>query len=746
MSTATAPVSSGVRRVRIPRLPLEHGGLLRDLHVAFEVQGDNALPAVLVLGGISAGRRLLANDAGAQRGWWPGVAGPCLALDPARHRIVSVDWLGGRGDSSRPRRLDEWPAFTTGDQAAALVAVLDDIGIDALWAVVGASYGGMVALALAARFPDRVQRVITIGAAHRSQPLATALRSVQRRIVRLGAAAGCETDAMATARALAMTTYRTTDEFRERFDTAPTIDGARATFAVDEYLNHHGRGFAASFDAAGFLAICQALDLHRVRPADIRARCTLVGIDSDALVPAGDVRELARDIGPHAAFVPLRSRFGHDAFLKETTAVGGIITRALADLPTGDDAARPPAPGPDGLPLTHYAARAGTRTRTRTRTTSAVRAGIGSDSQHGAVMPPIHLSSTFSFAGYDRKRAYDYTRSGNPTRDVLAAAIAELEAGAAGIITATGMAAITVALQLLEPGELLIAPHDGYGGTWRLLRALERRNAFRLEMLDLTEPDSLKSIRERRPRMVWVETPSNPLLRITDIAAVTTAAHDAGALCVVDNTFLSPALQSPLELGADIVIHSTTKYLNGHSDMVGGALVARDTAIAEQLGWWANCIGATGAPFDSYLTLRGIRTLHARIEQHERNAGAIARFLDTHPAVRTVHYPGLPHHPGHALARRQQRGFGAMLSFELDDADRIPRFLDALDCFTLAESLGGVESLVAHPATMTHAAMAPGARRAAGISDSLLRLSIGIESDDDLIADLERALAQSETR
>jgi cystathionine gamma-synthase len=240
--------------------------------------------------------------------------------------------------------------------------------------------------------------------------------------------------------------------------------------------------------------------------------------------------------------------------------------------------------------------------------------------------------------------------------------------------------------------------------------------------------------------LFWVETPSNPLLRITDIAAAAAAAHDVGALCVVDNTFLSPALQSPLEHGADIVVHSTTKYLNGHSDVVGGALVARDAAIAERLGWWANCTGATGAPFDSYLTLRGIRTLHARMTAHERNAHDVAALLHEHPAVRAVHYPGLPDHPGHHIARVQQRGFGAMISFELASRCSTPRLLDALRCFTLAESLGGVESLIAHPATMTHAAMDAAARRSAGISNQLLRLSIGIEDSQDLAADLAEGL------
>jgi cystathionine gamma-synthase len=241
--------------------------------------------------------------------------------------------------------------------------------------------------------------------------------------------------------------------------------------------------------------------------------------------------------------------------------------------------------------------------------------------------------------------------------------------------------------------------------------------------------------------MVWLETPSNPLLRITDIAAIAAAAHSVGAICVADNTFLSPALQTPIDLGADIVVHSTTKYLNGHSDVVGGAVVALDVAVAEELGWWANCTGATGSPFDSYLTLRGLRTLHPRMRAHEENAGAVVDLLHTHPAVRAVYYPGLQSHPGHHIAVRQQRGFGAMVSFELAAGENdIRRFVAGLRCFSLAESLGGVESLIAHPATMTHAAMDASARLTAGISDSLLRLSVGIEDRDDLCRDLRGAL------
>ncbi len=373
--------------------------------------------------------------------------------------------------------------------------------------------------------------------------------------------------------------------------------------------------------------------------------------------------------------------------------------------------------------------------------TRAVRAAIDTDRHHGAVVPPIHLSSTFSFDGFGGKREYDYTRSGNPTRTQLADAIADLEGGAAGIVTSTGMSAVALVLQLLRPGDLVVAAHDCYGGTHRLLRALSGRGQFRVAFVDLTSERAAEDIARLRPRLVWVETPSNPLLRITDVRRVAEAGHAAGALVVADNTFLSPALQRPLALGADVVVHSTTKYLNGHSDVVGGAVVAADPALGEELAWWANCLGITGAPFDSYLTLRGIRTLFVRIAQHEANAHEVARALLAHEAVRRVHYPGLPAHPGHALARAQQRGFGAMVSVELfGGRPAVEAFTAALRCFTLAESLGGVESLVAHPATMTHASMDAEARATAGIDDALLRLSVGIEAAEDLVADLSRAL------
>jgi cystathionine gamma-synthase len=374
--------------------------------------------------------------------------------------------------------------------------------------------------------------------------------------------------------------------------------------------------------------------------------------------------------------------------------------------------------------------------------TRAVRAGIATDTHHGAVVPPIHLSSTFSFAGFNEKRKYDYTRSGNPTRDLLAGALTELEEGCGAVITSTGMSAVTLALQLVPPGGRVLAAHDCYGGTHRLLRALAARGQIELVLTDLTAPDAAQTIARCRPALLWVETPSNPLLRITDLRTVCAAGRAAGAIVLVDNTFLSPALQRPLTLGADLVVHSTTKYLNGHSDVVGGAVVARDPVHLETLGWWANCLGLTGSPFDSFLTLRGVRTLFARMRLHEENAHAVAAALDAHPAVLAVHYPGLPNHTGHAIAAGQQAGFGAMVSFSLvGGIDAARTVSESLQCFTLAESLGGVESLVAHPATMTHSSMDAEARRVAGITDGLLRLSVGIEGADDLVNDLHQALA-----
>ncbi|HYM41875.1 MAG TPA: cystathionine gamma-synthase [Steroidobacteraceae bacterium] len=382
--------------------------------------------------------------------------------------------------------------------------------------------------------------------------------------------------------------------------------------------------------------------------------------------------------------------------------------------------------------------------RSPSQVTQTVRAGLECDDRTGCVVPPLHLSATFAFRGFGEKRAYDYTRSGNPTRDLLAEALAELEQGAGAVITASGMAAVMLTGYLVPAGARIVAPHDCYGGTYRLFDAWTKRGEHAVEFVDFGDEAAVRAALARPTALLWIETPSNPLLRITDIAAFAALGKASGALVVVDNTFLSPGWQQPLTLGADIVVHSTTKYLNGHSDVVGGAVVARDRTLHEQLTWWANCAGVTGAPFDSYLTLRGLRTLHARLEHHARNAHALAHWLDTQPNVRRVWYPGLASHPGHEVARRQQRGFGAVVTLELEGGhEAVREFVADLGCFSLAESLGGVESLVAHPATMTHAALEPAARAKAGLADGLIRLSIGIEALEDLRADLAAALGRA---
>jgi cystathionine gamma-synthase len=374
--------------------------------------------------------------------------------------------------------------------------------------------------------------------------------------------------------------------------------------------------------------------------------------------------------------------------------------------------------------------------------TAAVRAGLETDPATGAVVPPLHLSSTYTFPAFGVKGPYDYSRSGNPTRDLLAAALADLESGAGAVVTGSGMAAIALVGQLLPRGSRLIAPHDCYGGSFRLFSAWQRRGDLQVEFLDFGAPGALEAALSTPAALVWIETPGNPLLRITDIAATVALARAAGALVAVDNTFLSPVLQQPLSFGADIVVHSTTKYLNGHSDVVGGAVIAATPERHTELAWWANATGVTGSAFDSYMVLRGLRTLHARMAIHESNAGALAAWLEGQRGVRRVLYPGLRSHPGHALARAQQKGFGAIITLELEGGgDAVRRFLEAVKLFSLAESLGGVESLVAHPSTMTHAAMTPEARAAAGLSDGLLRLSVGIEALPDLQRDLAAGLA-----
>lgn len=380
--------------------------------------------------------------------------------------------------------------------------------------------------------------------------------------------------------------------------------------------------------------------------------------------------------------------------------------------------------------------------KNRKRRTCVVQAGLGDPVNYRAVIPPLCLSSTFQMDEIGKKAVHEYSRTRNPTRDHLAQALAEIEKGYGACVTASGMAALTQIVHLLNPEDLLIAPYDCYGRSYRMLSALAEKKHFRLKFVDQYSAKGIEEAFSEAPKMVLIESPSNPVMRIADIKAIAAKAKACGALTVVDNTFLSPMLQQPLTLGADLVYHSTTKFLNGHSDVVGGCVVTATKELWDQLDFWANSLGLIGAPFDSYLTLRGLRTLELRVHRAQENALAIAQMLESHPKVSKVYYPGLPSHDGHKIAASQQEGFGAMLSVELKgDQDTARRFVAALNLFRLAQSLGGTESLINHPASMTHVSMGPEARAKAGVTDQLLRLSVGIEHIEDLLSDLRGALA-----
>ena len=375
--------------------------------------------------------------------------------------------------------------------------------------------------------------------------------------------------------------------------------------------------------------------------------------------------------------------------------------------------------------------------------TIAVRGGINTDDQYGSVVPVITPSTCYRYQEFATPREFDYGRKANPSRRFVEETVAKLEGGADAILTNCGMSAIhLVSVALLTPDDLVVAPHDCYGGSYRLFNSLSQRGYFKAKFVDQSDPVALKEALSLRPKLVLIETPSNPLLRVVDIQEISQQAHDVGALVLVDNTFMTPILQKPIDLGADIVTHSCTKFLNGHSDLLAGILVFKDQQLATDVLWWANNIGTLTSSFDSYLLLRGLRTLAARVTLQQANAQKVVEFLVNHPKIAHVYHPSLSSNLGHEIAKKQQKGFGSLLSFELaGEPEIMPKFLKALNIITLAQSLGGVESLICHPATMTHSGISAQARKTAGISDQLLRISVGLEDIDDLLGDLEQALA-----
>ncbi len=373
--------------------------------------------------------------------------------------------------------------------------------------------------------------------------------------------------------------------------------------------------------------------------------------------------------------------------------------------------------------------------------TIASKAGIGSDQQHGAIVPPVYLSSNFIFDELGKEQSYEYTRQRNPTRDHLIKALSDLESGIGGEILSSGMAAVTLVINILALKSKVILPHDCYGGTFRLFSSLAEKGMLEVHFINQGEESFLnQAIEKINPDLIWIETPSNPLLQAVDINKISKKAKIYNSLVVVDNTFLSPSLQNPLLLGADLVMHSTTKYINGHSDVIGGAVITNDEEILSKLKFWSNNLGITGSPFDSYLSLRGLRTLGIRMEKHEENATAIVELLSNNSKVESLYYPGLLNHPSHEIAKKQQGGFGGMLSFELKDGlSSVKSFLKKIE-LPFAGSLGGFESLVSHPYTMTHGILTPEQKKEIGISENLIRISAGLENTDDLIEAFKSAL------
>lgn len=373
--------------------------------------------------------------------------------------------------------------------------------------------------------------------------------------------------------------------------------------------------------------------------------------------------------------------------------------------------------------------------------TRAIHVGQPPDPTTGATIIPIHLSTTYTQDGIGQHKGYEYSRAGNPTRAALEACLASLEGAQHALAFGSGCAATEAVIHLLTAGDHVVASAEVYGGTWRLFELVLKRHGIDFTWVHGTDPKAFAAAVQKNTRLVWIETPTNPLVSIIDIAAVAAVAKTAGAWCAVDNTFATPYFQSPLALGADLVVHSTTKYIGGHSDVVGGAIMCSDPTLADQLRFIQKSVGAVPSPFDCWLTLRGIKTLALRMERHAQSATQLANWLTTHKAVERVYFPGLPEHPGFAVAKRQMRGFSGMVSFTLAGGRAaVDRCVSRLQIFTLAESLGGVESLCCYPATMTHAAIPPAEREALGITDNLLRLSVGIEDVGDLQTDLTRAL------
>ncbi|MGB8908916.1 MAG: homoserine O-acetyltransferase [Candidatus Cybelea sp.] len=664
--------------------------------------------------------------------WWAGIAGDGALFDPNHWCAIGINSLGScygstgpacRAPDSRPYGK-RFPRVTVADIVRAERRVLSRLGIERVALAVGGSLGGMRALQWALDAPERLGCAVAVGAHDHHSAMGIALNALQREALALDSARG-----LRLARKIATISYKSEELFNLRHNRRPDRNG-KAHFDVEGYLEHQAERFEARMDPNSYAVLTHAMDSF-----DIRERATetpapalvFVGISSDTLFRAQDVRAAAERFSAHgsdARYYELSSSHGHDAFLAEPRALRSLLEPIVREITS------------DGRPRSSRVPSLGFSTR-------AVWSGQDACPATGATIVPVYQSATFTLPEIGVTNGFDYSRTRNPTRLALERQLAALEDAKFACAFASGMAAVVAATSLLSSGDHIIASRDIYGGTHRFFTQTLARYGIEVTFVDTSDARATWGAAKPATRLLWLETPSNPTLRLCDVEALSRL-RPSGVLVAVDNTFASPFLQQPLQLGADFVVHSTTKYIGGHSDTIGGAVVTNDRAIADAIAFHQNSAGAVPGPWDAYLTLRGAKTLALRMSKHSQNAQAVAEFLSGRDDVEAVYYPGLPGHPQHELAKRQMHGFGGIISFRAaGGVERARAIATKTAIFALAVSLGGVESLICNPATMTHGSLTAQERSELGITDDLLRLSVGIEDAKDLITDLASALGST---
>jgi homoserine O-acetyltransferase len=657
--------------------------------------------------------------------WWPGIVGDGALFDFNDWCVVGINALGSCYGSTGPSGLDNgahFPRITVADIVRAERRALLRLGIERVAVTIGGSLGGMRALQWALDAPERVGCAVMVGAHDHHSAMGIALNALQREALALHSDRG-----LRLARKIAMLSYKSEELFNARHARRRDRAG-KDCFDVEGYLEHQADRFEARMDSRSYAELTHAMDSFDVRER-IAERTSpalvFVGISSDWLFRPQDVRAAAERFasrGYDARYSELVSDHGHDAFLAEPQSLRALLEPIVHARPSNGDGRRTQRQPSLGF------------------TTRAVWSGQDACPATGATIVPVYQTATYTLPEIGVTKGFDYSRTRNPTRLALERQLAALEDGEFASAFASGMAAVAAATSLLSSGDHAIATRDIYGGTHRFFTQVLSRYGIDVTFVDTGDIEATWAAAKPATRLLWLETPSNPTLRLCDIAELART-KPAGVLVAVDNTFASPYLQQPLAFGADLVVHSTTKFIAGHSDTIGGAVITSDRTIADAIAYYQNCAGAVPGPWDAYLTLRGAKTLALRMSRHASSAQSIAEFLARRDDVETVYYPGLRSHPQHELANRQMRAFGGIVSFRpRGGIERARAIATSTKIFGLAVSLGGVESLICNPATMTHGSLTPLERLDLGITDDLLRVSVGIEETADLIADLRGAL------